>query len=147
MLAEKAKPIVDDIAKKLGSGDGAVHADETYWTLNGQRAYYWVHCDATYVHFQFDTSRSGPVSRDVLGAHFTGMLVTDCYAGYEAHIAGAKQKCQSHLARTARDWQKLTEDVCLRQTMRPNERCVPWSFFARLRLVIAVMRVPCEWLG
>ena len=110
MLAEKAKPIVDDIAKKLGSSDGAVHADETYWTLNGQRAYYWVHCDARYVHFQFDTSRSGQVSRDLLGEHFTGTLVTDCYAGYEAHIAGAKQKCQSHLARTARDWQKLTED-------------------------------------
>ena len=46
----------------------------------------------------------------MLGEHFTGTLVTDCYAGYEAHIAGAKQKCQSHLARTARDWQKLTED-------------------------------------
>ena len=110
MLAEKAKPIVDDIAKKLGSSDGAVHADETYWTLNGQRAYYWVHCDARYAHFQFDTSRSGQVSRDVLGEHFTGTLVTDCYAGYEAHTAGAKQKCQSHLARTARDWQKLTND-------------------------------------
>ena len=108
MLADKAKPIVDDIAKKLGSSDNAVHADETYWTLNGERAYYWVHCDASFAHFQFDTSRSGQVSRDVLGEHFTGTLVTDCYAGYEAHVAGAKQKCQAHLARTARDWQKLT---------------------------------------
>jgi hypothetical protein len=26
-----------------------------------------------------------------------------------AHTAGAKQKCLAHLARTARDWQKLTE--------------------------------------
>ena len=108
MLADKAKPIVDDIAKKLGSSDDAVHADETYWPLNGDRAYYWVHCDARFCHFQFDTSRSGQVSRDVLGEHFTGTLVTDCYAGYEAHSAGAKQKCQAHLARTARDWQKLT---------------------------------------
>ena len=108
MLADKAKPVVDDIAKKLGSSDDAVHADETYWTLNGDRAYYWVHCDARFAHFQFDTSRSGQVSRDVLGEHFTGTLVTDCYAGYEAHSAGAKQKCQAHLARTARDWQKLT---------------------------------------
>lgn len=108
MLADKAKPIVDDIAKKLGSSDDAVHADETYWTLNGERAYYWVHCDARFAHFQFDTSRSGQVSRDVLGEHFTGTLVTDCYAGYEAHTAGAKQKCLSHLARTAHDWQKLT---------------------------------------
>ena len=59
-------------------------------------------------HFQFDTSYSGQVSRDVLGEHFTGTLVTDCYAGYEAHTAGAKQKGLACLARTAGDWQKLT---------------------------------------
>lgn len=40
---------------------------------------------------------------------FTGTLVTDCYSAYIAHSAGAKQKCLSHLARTARDWQKLTK--------------------------------------
>lgn len=35
--------------------------------------------------------------------------MTDCYSGYFAHVAGAKQKCLAHLARTARDWQKLTQ--------------------------------------
>jgi hypothetical protein len=108
-LAQKAEPIVEDIAKKLGSSDGPVHADETYWTLDGERAYYWVHGDEKLIHFQFDTSRSGQVSRDVLGDHFTGTLVTDCYSGYHAHAAGAKQKCLAHIARTARDWQKLVE--------------------------------------
>jgi transposase len=109
MLAERAEPMVDDIAKKISSSDGAVHADETYWTLDAERAYYWVHATDTYVHFQFDTSRCGQVSRDILGEHFSGTLVTDCYAGYEAHAAKAKQKCLAHLARTARDWQKLTD--------------------------------------
>lgn len=109
LLARLAEPVVADIAKKLGSSYGAVHADETYSTLDGARAYYWVHADNSYVHFQFDTTRSGKVSRDVLGNDFTGTLVTDCYAGYAAHVAGAKQKCLAHLARTARDWQKLTE--------------------------------------
>lgn len=102
--------MVEDVANKLGSSDGAVHADETYWTLDGQRAYYWVHGDEKFIHFQFDTSRSGQVSRDVLGERFTGTLVTDCYSGYAAHAAGAKQKCLAHLARTARDWQKLTTE-------------------------------------
>jgi hypothetical protein len=36
-----------------------------------------------------------------------GPLVTDCYAGYEAHPAKAKQKRLARLARTARDWQKV----------------------------------------
>ena len=107
VLAELAEPLVDDIAKKIASTDGAVHADETYWTLDAHRAFYWVHCTEVYVHFQFDTSRAGKVSRDILGPYFDGTLVTDCYAGYEAHHAKAKQKCLAHLARTARDWQKV----------------------------------------
>jgi transposase len=77
--------------------------------LNGQRAYFWVHATTRHVHFSFGTTRSGQVSRDVLGNDFSGTLVTDCYSGYFAHSAGAKQKCLAHLARTARDWQKLTK--------------------------------------
>jgi hypothetical protein len=108
VLAELAHPLVDDIAKKIGSSEGAVHADETYWTLNGERAYYWLHATTHYVHFQFDPSRAGEVSRDVLGSDFTGTLVTDCYSGYHAHQAKAKQKCLAHVARRAHEWQALT---------------------------------------
>ena len=110
ILAEKAEPVVEDIAKKLASTEGPVHADETYSTLDGKRAYYWVHGDEKLIHFQFDTSRAGEVSRNILGPYFTGTLVTDCYSGYFAHVAGAKQKCLTHLARRAHDWQKLTEE-------------------------------------
>ena len=109
-LNELAKPVVDDIAKKIASSDGAVHADETYSVLNGKHAYFWVHATTRYVHFSFGITRSGKVSRDVLGDHFTGSLVTDCFSAYVAHTAGAKQKCLFHLARTARDWQKLVKD-------------------------------------
>jgi transposase len=108
-LVPLAEPVVDDIAKKLSSSEGAVHVDETFWTLDGQRSYFWVHGDTKFIHFQFTTSRAGYLSRDVLGPDFSGTLVTDCYSGYHAHVAGAKQKCLAHLARTARDWQKLTQ--------------------------------------
>ena len=108
-VAKLALPIIDDIAKKLARSEGAVHADETYSIRDGRRAYFWVHCTTRYVHFSFGTTRSGKVSRDVLGDDFTGTLVTDCYAADIAHSAGAKQKCLAHLARTARDWQKLTK--------------------------------------
>lgn len=108
LLALPAAVLANDIAQKIASTEGPVHADETYWSLNGERAYFWVHGTDQFLHFQFDTSRAGEVSRDVLGEDFAGTLVTDCYAGYEAHVAAAKQKCQAHLARTARDWQALT---------------------------------------
>jgi transposase len=108
LLAATAEPVVDDIRKKVAASDGAVHADETYWILDGERAYYWVHATDQYIHFQFDTSRAGEVSRELLGVDFAGTLVTDCYSAYDAQGAKAKQKCLSHLARAARDWQKLT---------------------------------------
>jgi hypothetical protein len=106
-LAAKAKPLVADITKKIQSTDGAVYADETYWRLYGRRAYFWTHGTEQYNLFQFSMTRKGQVSRDVLGEYFAGVLVTDCYAGYDAQKARAKQKCLAHLARTARDWQKL----------------------------------------
>jgi transposase len=109
LLNTLAQPVVADIAKKIASSEGAVHADETYSVLDGKRAYFWVHATTRYVHFSFVTTRSGKVSRDVLGDDFSGTLVTDCYSGYIAHAVGAKQKCLFHLARSARDWQKLTQ--------------------------------------
>ena len=109
LLAKNARPIVADIEKKIASSEGPVNADETYWSLDGERAYYWVHTTQYYVHFEFETTRSGQVSRNILGEDFAGTLVTDCYSGYEAQSASAKQKCLAHLARTARDWQKLTD--------------------------------------
>lgn len=108
LVAPSAEAVSDDIGQKIASSEGAVHADETYWSLNGERAYYWVHGDEKFLHFQFDTSRAGEVSREVLGEHFAGTLVTDCYSGYQAHVAKAKQKCLVHVARQAREWQKLT---------------------------------------
>lgn len=122
LVAQPTAAVSDDIGQKIASSDGAVHADETYWTLDGQRAYYWVHGDEKFIHFQFDTSRAGEVSRDVLGEHFAGTLVTDCYSGYHAHVAKAKQKCLVHVARQAREWQKLT-----------TEGSRAWQFFEDLK--------------
>jgi len=106
-LAEKSQRIVEDIRKKLTSSDGAVHADETYWTTDGDRSYFWGHGDTKFIHFQDDTTRAGQVTRDISGNDFAGTLVKDCYSRYFASVAGAKQKCLAHVSRKARDWQKL----------------------------------------
>ena len=125
VLADKAQPVVDDIAKKLASSEGAVHADETYWTTDGASTFFWMHGDEKYIHFQYDTSRAGQVSRDILGDDFTGTLVTDCYSGYFASAAGAKQKCLSHLARTAR---RPTPSVGARQKLTAADS-IDFTFF------------------
>ena len=75
---------MDDIAKKLASSDGPVHADETYWTTDGARSFFWLHGDEKFIHFQYDTWRAGQVSRDILGDDFTG---TPTNADHAAHGA------------------------------------------------------------
>ena len=71
----------------------------------------------------------------MLGVDFAGTLVTDCYSAYDAQGAKAKQKCFAHLARTARDWQKLTAadsadyrffDAVKEVSVRDNHPCQVW---------------------
>jgi transposase len=105
-LNRRAQPLAADIAHKL-EFSMVVYADETYWTIDGRTAYVWFHGNEDLAYFQIDTSRSGEVSRKILGEKFDGILSTDCYSGYEKHSGKAKQKCLAHLRRTAKDWLEL----------------------------------------
>ena len=104
--ALKAKPLAQDVAEKLRACD-ANHADETYYRVNAQPAYIWFHGNEDLAHFHVSDTRSGKVSRAILGIDYQGGLNTDCYSGYDRHKTKIKQKCLSHLKRSAEDWQKL----------------------------------------
>jgi len=121
-LDHQAQSVVQDILAKISSTEHTVHADETYWSLDGKRAFFWIHATGRYVHFHCSRSRAGKVSRRILGDHFAGILVTDCYAGYDAQPAQAKQKCLAHLTRTARDWQQVVP-----------EKSLAWKYFEKVK--------------
>jgi transposase len=104
--ARRAQPLADDIAAKLHFCM-VVYADETYWQIDGRSAYVWFHGNDDLAFFHLDVSRAGIVSRKILGVKFDGALVTDCYGGYEKHATKIKQKCLSHLKRTAEEWGEL----------------------------------------
>ena len=103
---EKAKPLAQDVAEKLRACD-ANHADETYYRIDGKPAYVWFHGNEHLAHFCVTGTRSGKVSRTILGEDYQGGLNTDCYSGYDRHATKIKQKCLSHLKRSAEDWRKL----------------------------------------
>ena len=103
--AERVEALADDIASKL-QFSLVVHADETRWSIDGASAHLWLHGNEDLAHYHIDPSRAGEVSRKILGEKFDGVLTTDCYAAYEQHAAGAKQKCLVHLARDARAWRE-----------------------------------------
>ena len=104
--ARKARPLAQDVAEKLRACD-ANHADETYYRIDGKPAYVWFHGNEDLAHFYVTGTRSGKVSRTILGEDYQGGLITDCYSGYDRHATKIKQKCLSHLKRSAEDWCKL----------------------------------------
>ena len=107
--ATAARPLAYDVAKKLRACE-VNHADETYYRINGQPAIAWFHGNEQLAHFYICGTRSGKISRNILGEDYAGGLVTDCYAGYDRHATNIKQRCLAHLKRTAKDWRKRLSD-------------------------------------
>jgi hypothetical protein len=129
--AKRAKPLADDVVTKLRSCDSN-HADETHYTVDGHPVTVWFHGNEDLAHFQIMRTRSGRVSRMILGDDYKGGLVTDCYAGYDAHKTLIKQRCLSHLKRSAVDWRKLL----------PKDARDSFAFFDA---VIAWVKRGCTW--
>ncbi len=107
--AERARPLAYDVAKKLRACE-VNHADETHYTINGKPAQAWFHGNERLAHFYICGTRSGKISRKILGEDYAGGLVMDCYAGYDRHATKIKQRCLQHLKRTAKDWRKVTPE-------------------------------------
>ena len=129
--AQTARPLAYDVAKKLRACE-VNHADETHYRIDGRHAQVWFHGNEHLAHFYICGTRSGKISRKILGADYAGALVTDCYAGYDRHATKIKQKCLQHLKRTAKDWLKVT----------PEKATASRQFFAD---VIAWVKRGCRW--
>jgi len=78
-----------------------VHVDETVLTIEGTEQYVWVFTDGTHVLFKMTATREATIVHEVL-AHYTGVLVSDFYAGYDA-LPCQQQKCLVHLIRDLND--------------------------------------------
>ncbi len=129
--ATVAIPLAYDVAKKLRACE-VNHADETHYTIDGQHAHVWFHGNEHLAHFYICGTRSGKISRKILGLDYAGGLVTDCYAGYDRHATKIKQKCLEHLKRTAKAWLKVT----------PEKATASRQFFADVR---AWVKRCCRW--
>jgi transposase len=127
----KAQPLVQDVAEKLRACPSN-HADETHYRIDGRHAYVWFHGNEHLAHFCVTATRSGKVSRAILGEDYQGGLHMDCYAGYDRHKTRIKQRCLAHLKRTAETWCKLL----------PKEASCSRAFFAA---VTEWVKRGCVW--
>ena len=76
-----------------------VHADETGWRENKKKAWLWVSVTSLVTVFLVHASRGKEAARQLLGANFAGILITDRWASY-GWVGGARRQiCWAHLKR------------------------------------------------
>jgi hypothetical protein len=104
--ARTAEPIHEQLRDKVRAAD-LIHADETYWRIDGQNAFLWFAGNPDFSFFHIDRSRSSQVALDIFGSNFQGDLVADDYAVYNVIAAKNRQSCLSHLIRKAKEIAQL----------------------------------------
>ncbi|RPJ17241.1 MAG: IS66 family transposase [Chloroflexi bacterium] len=101
----------------LVRGSPYINADETGWREDGLNGYIWTFSTKDVRYFIYRRSRSGEIPRETIGDKYLGVVVTDCYAGYNGVLAD-RQVCWAHLAR---DLHKLKE------RNPDNEAVISWA--------------------
>ena len=101
----------------LVRGSPYINADETGWREDGLNGYIWTFSAKDVRYFIYRRSRSGEIPKEAIGDEYEGVVVTDCYAGYNGVLAD-RQVCWVHLAR---DLHKLKERNA------DNEAVISWA--------------------
>lgn len=89
-VAEVVEAIRDEVV---------VNADETSWRVRMKKAWLWMAATTKVAVFLIRKSRGGDVARELLGANFSGTLVSDRWGGYLWIGNNQRQICWSHLKR------------------------------------------------
>jgi predicted RecB family nuclease len=95
-LAKQYAETHQEILRRIVTGP-LVHADETYFSVQGKRAYVWVFTNMHEVAYIYSESREGGLAQGTLH-QFRGVLVSDFYAVYDS-MDCPQQKCLIHLIR------------------------------------------------
>lgn len=76
-----------------------VHADETGWYERSKRAWLWVAVASSLAIFLVRKTRCAKVAKELLGATFAGILVSDRWSAYSWVDVLRRQLCWAHLLR------------------------------------------------
>jgi len=113
-VAKRGKAIVEELKQQI-RGSPVVNGDETSWRENGQNGYVWSFSTKQVRYFVYRKSRAASVVKEVLGEEFEGVVVSDFYGGYNAHL-GLHQRCWVHLLRDIHELkEKHAKDQGLRK--------------------------------
>jgi transposase len=92
-----AAPVAE--ARASVQAQASASLDETGWRQGGGRAWLWVAVTTWVTVFVVRLSRGGEVARELLGAAFDGILITDRFSAYNWYPVRWRQLCWAHLLR------------------------------------------------
>jgi transposase len=95
---------VEEVADAIRK-EPVVHADETGWYERSQRAWLWIAVSAHMALFLVRARRGAKVARELLGAAFMGILISDRWSAYGWVDVTRRQLCWAHLLRQFRGFQ------------------------------------------
>jgi transposase len=82
-----------------------VHADETGWYETSRRAWLWGAVGGLVALFLVRARRNAKVAKELLGAAFAGLLISDRWSAYAWVDVARRQLCWAHLLRQFRGFQ------------------------------------------
>jgi transposase len=103
---------VEEVAQAIQK-EPIVHADETGWYERSKRAWLWVAVTAALALFLIRKSRGAEVAKELLGAAFGGILVSDRWSAYAWVDVARRQLCWAHLLRQFRGFQEYREAAAI----------------------------------
>jgi transposase len=95
---------VEEVARAIRE-QPVVHADETGWFEGSKRAWLWAAVTAHLALFLVRMSRGAKVAKELLGAAFAGILISDRWSAYAWVDVARRQLCWAHLLRQFRGFQ------------------------------------------
>lgn len=102
-LSGQYETLIQDIR-----GAPATFADETSWWVGGPGWWLWTFTTPNETLFHVDKSRGSAVVKQILGEHYSGVLVSDCLATYDPPDC-RKHKCISHHLRAIAEAKELPD--------------------------------------
>ena len=95
---------VEQVAQAIRN-ESVVHADETGWYERSKRAWLWGAVAGSMALFLVRTSRGATVAKELIGAAFAGILISDRWSAYAWVDVARRQLCWAHLLRQFRGFQ------------------------------------------
>ncbi len=127
MFVQKYTSTYEEIKNSIVSGS-LIHADETKANVRDlSTGYVWVFANLISVFYIFKPNREASFLLDLL-KDFTGVLITDFYAGYDAVVC-SQQKCLVHLIRD------MNEDL-LKNQLNEEYKMLAINFASLLKKII-----------